>query len=977
MTIAFERLRSALAERYALSRQIGVGGMAAVYLAVDRKHGRNVAVKVLRPELAAALGPERFLREIQIAAGLHHPHILPLYDSGEADGLLYYVMPYVDGESLRDRLHRERQLPLNDALQIAREVADAMAYAHQRGLIHRDIKPENILLEGGHAMVADFGIARAVESAATSRLTETGLALGTPGYMSPEQALGEAVLDVRSDVYALGCVLYEMLAGEPPFAAATAQASIARRLTEPAPRITVFRDAVPAHVERAIITALARVPADRFASAAAFRDALDGDLRPPDATAAARRGWSSSRKRFVFMTAITLAVVALVVAGIRMSPAVIPPTPPPDDAPTVPAVAVLPFRTLGADLEFWREGMVDLLSFNLEGLGELRKIDPATVMTAWKASGGTPSQAVEPRVALEIARRVSARYAVTGSVVQLGHGVRLVAQVHDADRGELRGTAQVEGPVDSVSWLVDQLTMELLRQNLVPSDGEQHPVNLSRVTTTSLGALKAYLDGEREFRVAHWSEAVRHYQRAIDLDSTFARALYRLARAYGWEGSELSEEYGRRAERLADRLPERDAMLVRAVTNGGFAPLKALTRRYPDDAEGWVTLGDRYYHVGTRALLPNSAYRGALTKAIELSPNYGEAYDHLIEDAFFRLDSVGAQRLIKDYSALGAEHRGCTLQLTYDLVWGNNIARQRALAALDTVSNSGAMWDCVHSPLAAPPRVLDRMARLYQEAMEDSSATALDRSYLLWKLLMVRVPRGQITAARQALARAQGMSDTEKDVGRWHIQLHLSGFPDSLGAHRALRFLTETKAPVPTDLFWAGAVAVAERRWRDVDRSSRALDQRAQQLKVTGDTSEADFAKSYADVLRAYLGLARGERGRLPEFESALGRLPPYGFTIEQPQLFLRFKVGQMLFDWGQMRDAERYFDGFNPYAFVYNSTAELYLGRITEALGRPDEAIGHYRRFLRWWQPADAALGPELEEGVEALGRLSREPRN
>lgn len=170
---------------------------------------------------------------------------------------------------------------------------------------------------------------------------------------------------------------------------------------------------------------------------------------------------------------------------------------------------------------------------------------------------------------------------------------------------------------------------------------------------------------------------------------------------------------------------------------------------------------------------------------------------------------------------------------------------------------------------------------------------------------------------------------------------------------------------------------MAERRWRDVDRSGRALDQRAQQLKVTGDTSEADFAKSYADVLRAYLGLARGERGRLPEFESALGRLPPYGFTIEQPQLFLRFKVGQMLFDWGQMRDAERYFDGFNPYAFVYNSTAELYLGRITEALGRPDEAIGHYRRFLRWWQPADAALGPELEEGVEALGRLSREPRN
>jgi tetratricopeptide (TPR) repeat protein/TolB-like protein len=957
--------------------------MAAVYLAEDRKHGREVALKVLRPELAAALGPDRFLREIQIAAGLHHPHVLPLYDSGEADGLLYYVMPYVDGESLRDRLHRERQLSLDDALRIAREVADGLAYAHQRGLIHRDIKPENIMLEGGHAMVADFGIARAVGTAATSRLTETGLALGTPAYMSPEQALGEAVLDVRSDVYALGCVLYEMLAGEPPFVASTAQASIARRLTEPAPRITVFRDAVPAHVERAITTALARVPADRFASAASFRDALSGDLIPLDAAdtpmLAARRspsGRLSPRARILLASGITLAVVALIIT-ITISQGVLRPPRPVADGAAVPAVAVLPFRALGADLEFWREGMVDLLSFNLEGLGELRKIDPATVMTAWRASGGTPSQAVEPKVALEIARRVHARYAVTGSVVQLGQGVRVLAEVHDADRGELRGTAQVAGPIDSVSWLVDQLTMELLRQNLVPSDGEQHPVNLSRATTTSLGALKAYLDGEREFRVAHYTEAVKHYRRAVDLDSTFARALYRLGRAYGWAGSELSEEYGRRAERLADRLPERDAMLIRAVMNRGFAALEALTARYPDDAEGWVLLGDRYYHFGARALVPNSAYRGALTKAIELSPQYGEAYAHLIEDAFFRLDSTGTRRLIREYAGLGGEEAtSCTLQLGYDLVWGNEATRQRALAALDTVSANAAMWGCVHAPLAAPPRVLDRMERLYQEAREDSSSTALDRSYLLWKLLMVRVPRGQVAAARRALARVKGVPDTEKDGARWQIQLHLSGFPDSVGAHRAARFLTDRKDPAPTDLFWTGALAVAERRWRDVDQPRRALDQRAQQLKVTGDTSEAHYAQSYAAALRAYAALAQGDRDRLPEFESALGGLPPYGFTIEQPQLFLRFKVGQMLFEWGQMRDAERYFDGFNPYAFVYNSPAELYLGRIDEARGRPDEAIRHYRRFLTWWQPADSAFRPHWEEARDALSRLRQEPR-
>jgi len=207
------RLTASLADRYRIERELGQGGMATVYLAEDLKHHRKVAVKVLRPELASALGPDRFLREIQTTANLRHPHILPLYDSGEADGFLFYVMPFVEGETLADRLSREKQLPLEDALQIAREVADALSYAHRRGVIHRDIKPANILLEAGHAAVADFGIARAVDAAGGGRLTETGLVLGSPLYMSPEQALGEKNLDGRSDLYALGCVLYEMLAG--------------------------------------------------------------------------------------------------------------------------------------------------------------------------------------------------------------------------------------------------------------------------------------------------------------------------------------------------------------------------------------------------------------------------------------------------------------------------------------------------------------------------------------------------------------------------------------------------------------------------------------------------------------------------------------------------------------------------------------------------------------------------------------------
>jgi serine/threonine protein kinase/Tfp pilus assembly protein PilF len=267
---------NALADRYRIERELGRGGMATVYLARDLRHERQVAIKVLRPELAAAIGPERFLREIAITAQLDHPHILPLLDSGRAgpEPFLYYVMPLVEGESLRDRLDRERQLPLGAAIQIAREVAGALSYAHSRGVIHRDIKPENILLADGHARVADFGIARAVTAADSRRLTETGMAIGTPAYMSPEQATGDQHVDARSDIYALGCVLYEMIAGEPPFDGPTPQAILARALTESPRPLGVIRPGLPRSLEAIIHRATARVPADRFQTGNQFAEEL-------------------------------------------------------------------------------------------------------------------------------------------------------------------------------------------------------------------------------------------------------------------------------------------------------------------------------------------------------------------------------------------------------------------------------------------------------------------------------------------------------------------------------------------------------------------------------------------------------------------------------------------------------------------------------------------------------------------------------
>ncbi|MFI5206424.1 MAG: protein kinase [Gemmatimonadales bacterium] len=314
-------LISALADRYRIERELGAGGMATVYLAHDVRHDRKVALKVLRPELSAILGAGRFLAEIKTTANLQHPHILSLFDSGEADGLVFYVMPYVEGESLRDRIHREHQLPVEDAVRIAREVADALHYAHQHGIVHRDIKPENILLHGGHAQVADFGIALAASrSEGGTRMTETGMSLGTPQYMSPEQAMGEREITPKADVYALGCVLYEMLTGEPPFTGPTAQAIVARVMTEEPRSLTLQRRTVPPHVEAAVHTALSKLPADRFGSAAEFASAL-GDARAMATGRVAAgpvRAQPAPTRRLLVPAAVVAALAAGIVIGARV-----------------------------------------------------------------------------------------------------------------------------------------------------------------------------------------------------------------------------------------------------------------------------------------------------------------------------------------------------------------------------------------------------------------------------------------------------------------------------------------------------------------------------------------------------------------------------------------------------------------------------------------------------------------------------------
>ncbi|MDH4131615.1 MAG: serine/threonine protein kinase, partial [Gemmatimonadota bacterium] len=315
MTDVLPRLTEALADRYRIERELGQGGMATVYLAQDIRHNRRVAVKVLRPELAAVIGAERFLSEITTTANLQHPHILPLFDSGEADGFLFYVMPYVEGETVRDRISREKQLPVADAVRITIEVASALDYAHRQGVIHRDIKPENILLHDGSALVADFGIALAVSTAGT-RMTETGMSLGTPHYMSPEQAMGEREITATSDVYALGCVLYEMLVGEPPFTGPTAQAIIARVVTEEPRSLIIQRKTIPENIEAAVEQALQKLPADRFTSAAEFAAALQGQGTASMTRARPRGPAAQLPRRFIPVPLVAASGLLLAAVGL-------------------------------------------------------------------------------------------------------------------------------------------------------------------------------------------------------------------------------------------------------------------------------------------------------------------------------------------------------------------------------------------------------------------------------------------------------------------------------------------------------------------------------------------------------------------------------------------------------------------------------------------------------------------------------------
>ena len=514
-----EHFQEALRDRYVLEHELGRGGMAVVYLARDLRHDRSVALKVLLPSLAQSLGGERFLREIRTAARLQHPHVLSVHDSGDADGQLWFTMPYVEGETLRRRLEREGQLALPDALRIAREVADGLDYAHRHGVIHRDVKPENILLSGGHALVADFGISRAVAGEGGETLTETGVSLGTPAYMSPEQATGQRV-DVRTDVYALGVVLYEMLAGEPPFTGPNAQAIIAKRFsTSPTP-VRVVRPEVPEHVERAVTRALARVPTDRFASTAELAAALEGDTATAVTVSAAAHRPRPARTGLLLLALGVLLGLGVLFAWTRTRRA----------ASSTDAglrrVAVLPFDNLAAaDKLYFAEGITD------EIRGKLATV-PGLQVTARTSSAQYASSTKRPD---EIGRKLGVAYLLTGTVRwdQEGGGsrVRVSPELIEAATGATRWQQSFDAPMTDVFQVQADVAERVARElGVALATGERR--HLESRPTGDLGAYDLYLRGRYAWHqrtAAGLDEARRLLEQAVAADPGFAPAHAALA----------------------------------------------------------------------------------------------------------------------------------------------------------------------------------------------------------------------------------------------------------------------------------------------------------------------------------------------------------------------------------------------------------------------------------------------------------------
>jgi eukaryotic-like serine/threonine-protein kinase len=977
------RLSAALADRYRIERELGGGGMSRVFLAEELALNRKVVVKVLPPALGVGVNVDRFRREILLAASLQHPHIVPVLAAGSADGLLYYTMPLVEGESLRSRLAREGELPVPETLRLLRDVADALAYAHEHGVLHRDIKPDNILISHQHALVTDFGVAKALSAAAGDGSSTTeGVALGTPAYMAPEQATADPHTDHRADLYALGIVAYEMLSGNTPFPGLSGQAALAAHATRRPTPIIELRPSIPGALAALVMRCLEKHPADRPQSANEVLQQLDLAATPSGGTApmvalgqrSSHRGW----QRWLLLGGAVAAVLALSLVALKR----------PRGSSTLDSnlLAVAPFDVPGGGLDVWREGLVDILSRNLDGAGSLKTVSPTVVIRRWNGRA-------DPASAVALGHATGAALVVLGNVIAAaGDSLRLSASVLDVARDRTVAEVELRGRSDRMDQLTDSLTVGLLRE--LGRTRDVVAVRTATLRATSLPALKAFLEGERLYRNGRWDSAQAAYRQALAHDSLFVPALRHLGLSLSWdtEGENEFLTYMLRAGELNHGLPRRDSILVvgdslmaalqlsnqrplsslRKLSDRLYQTLTEATRQYPGDPEVWYALGEYSYHNGWPRISEPADLLAPFDRAIALDSNFTPAFVHPTDLGLIRDGLTGWRRYAKPYLRLRPTDDFATGTRLVDAVFDAKNAAQA-----DSLLRS-ARPDELQQALFAVWRFPDsaetgvQVARAFEATKRQPRGWAFSAEFRRDIHTLMLAFRGHLDEAERRYAERTYFIPSLPS----EIALVTTRDPQVL-EKRFRRLLLngplwEPGEPPgggpPGELFFALRWWLEHRDTLSMKAYIRRVDSA---YRAITRPSWRETTHYILDAASAYRTLSRGDSvAALRQFQS----LPDdYIFGVMD-----RVTEGQLLMALKRDEEGIRVLKRAFPPIWIspLRTLAQLYIARAGEQIGQRDQAIEAYHRVAATWQHADPELQHYVDEARQGLARLTSEPR-
>ena len=965
------RLQRLLGDGVAIERELGGGGMARVFLAIEHALDRRIVVKALDLEVSVAAGAERFRREIKVVAQLQHPHIVPLFAAGGDDSLLWYTMPYVSGESLRIRITRDGALPLTDAIRITREVLDALSAAHDRGIVHRDIKPENILLEGTHAQVADFGVAKALVAAGIggSTLTTIGLALGTPAYMAPEQAMADPSTNHRADLYAVGAVLYEMLVGAPPFSG-NAQSVIAAHLAAPVPQLADRRRDVPPAVTILVTRLLAKSPAERPQTAAEAIQILDGlHLSAPSRAPAGKR-------TMAITAAIVLAAAVGTFAWWNVSRAAVP-----DFAAGTEVIAVMPLGSTG-DSAMSRLGrdLVVTLSANIDGIGTVRTVDAMSVLQR-------AAELPQP-VALDAARRLAsslgATYFVHGALVPDANGVRVDAALHAVSGDEPLARFRARNAVTALRELTDTLSADLLRQ--IWRRGTPPSPMLADVATPSGDALRAFLEGEAAFESFQFLRALEAYDRATDIDSNFVQAWLRKAQVRSNAVLPPDPEVDRRLEALVERMPARDRAVRQPSPPGTtfeqrLAAVESVAARFPEYHMAQYAAGDLIIHTGPLHGVPIVRAIPYLDRLDSLAPRHADNAQHRWMVAFAIGDTAELHSSSQLLARLTAgPQRTWALSRTVPSEAYEKTGRL-ADAATTTRAYRHAVDGMRTLPVAAEIALVVPVAML-APAQIDTAFTAMagdialrgfERQYVLG-LASLQYSRGDVPTALRTFARLERM-DVPDDVrtagirsaasAAWLGLISLADAEAAVGESR--QALAGGSPDVLLEVHWSEAVlAIAARDSTGFSTALRALTDTSTQRQVIARGLRALWREKTTGLVDSLIAhddyTMQTQRTFLPTValsRLAIGRSLTLAGDPRRAEHYLQWTDGRL-----GARRASQILRTMTPYTSYQRGVA-------AEAAGDQRAAILHLRRFVELVDQPPAGIADQVSDAKARLARL------